>query len=98
MRQKKGSPKQESGDVLWSMLSDQLTLADVRELQGYLNGESGFYDMGYGRVTIEPYDGDGGNSRMFRVRHLDLGQQVLSRATLHSILHDLAHDKVKSEK
>ena len=82
--------KQEE-DILWKMLSAELRMADVREMQGYLNGEGEHYDMGYGKLIIEPYDARGGASRMFRVRHDEFGEVILSRSALQSVLHDLLH-------
>jgi hypothetical protein len=80
-------------DILWRMLESELCMPEVDELQGYLNGtgESDHFEMGYGELTIEPYDARGGGSRMFRVRHQKLGETTVSRSALRSVLHDLKH-------
>jgi hypothetical protein len=78
-------------DTLWHMLSKELQMQEVRELQGYLDGDEEHYEMGYGDLTIEPYDTQGGRSKMFRLRHKDYGQTIVSHAALRSVLHDLSH-------
>jgi hypothetical protein len=80
-------------DVLWKMLESELGMPEVVELQGYLDGtgESDRFEMGYGLLTIEPYDTRGGGSRMFRVRHPRFGETTVSRSAFRSVLHDLAH-------
>jgi hypothetical protein len=83
-------------DILWNMLTSELQLPEVRELQGYLDGESDHYDMGYGDLAIEPYDARGGRSQMFRIRHTKLGETTVSHSALRSVLHDLAHHYRKS--
>lgn len=82
-------------DVLWQMLARELGAPEVRELQGYLDGEEEHYEMGYGDLLIEPYDVRGGSSRMFRIRHTDFGETIVSRAVLLSLLHDLGHELIK---
>ncbi len=83
--------KKRDDDILWNMLSTELELPEIREVQEYLEGESDFYEMGYGELFIEPYDARGGLSRMFRVRHAKHGEMTISRSELHSALHDLSH-------
>lgn len=80
-------------DILWKMLESELGMQQVAELQGYLDGtgESEHFEMGYGDLTIEPYDARGGSSRMFRVRHPKYGEQTVGHAALRSVLHDLSH-------
>jgi hypothetical protein len=79
-------------DILWQMLASELAMPDVQELQRFLEGEGGeHFEMGYGALSIEPYDFRGGASRMFKLRHLQYGETVISRAALRSVLHDLAH-------
>jgi hypothetical protein len=86
---RKGSEKEP--DILWQMLSSELALPEVREMQRYLEGEMEHFEMGYGDLMIEPYDARGGNSRMFRVRHSRHGETLVSRSALRSVLHDLGH-------
>ena len=83
--------KKQEEDILWKMLTTELGMAEVREMQEYLRGEGSHYDMGYGELTVEPYDAHGGSSRMFRVRHERFGEVTLSRSALQSVLHDLGH-------
>ncbi len=79
-------------DTLWTMLSDELDFASVREVEAWLDGASDYVDVGYGRLSIEAYDGmAGGKSRTFRVRHEKHGDMVISRAALTTLLNDLAH-------
>jgi hypothetical protein len=80
-------------DILWKMLESELRMPEVNELDGYLNGtgETDHFEMGYGDLTIEPYDARGGNSRMFRIRHQKLGETTVSHSALRSVLHDLRH-------
>jgi hypothetical protein len=79
-------------DILWKMLSSELGIPEIRELQDYLVGESDHYEMGYGELTIEPYDGRGGHSAIFRVRHVRHGETMVSASALRSALHDLIHE------
>lgn len=79
-------------DQLWQMLAPVMGIAEIREMQAYLRGESHHYDMGYGDLSIEPYDARGGVSTMFRLRHLQLGELTISRAALQSILQELLHE------
>jgi hypothetical protein len=78
-------------DVLWKMLASELRLEQIAELRTYLNGEGEFYDMGYGDLMIEPYDGRGGRSSIFRLRHSMFGELQVSASALKSVLHDLQH-------
>ena len=78
-------------DIIWKMLSAELTMERIRDLQAYLRGETEFFEMGYGDLIIEPYDGSGGRSRMFRLRHERFGETTLSHSALGSVLHDLHH-------
>ena len=80
-------------DILWKMLESELRMPEVVELQAYLDGtgESERFEMGYGELTIEPYDTRGGTSHMFRVRHPKFGEETISRAAFRSVLHDLGH-------
>lgn len=78
-------------DPLWKMLEAELGPPEVRELQEYLAGDIDFYEMGYGDLMIEPYDSCGGNSAMFRLRHRRIGEMLVSRSALRSVLHDLSH-------
>jgi len=82
-------------DVLWQMLARELGMPEVRELQGYLEEEGDHYEMGYGNLFIEPYDVRGGGSRMFRIRHTEFGETIVSRSVLLSLLHDLGHELIK---
>lgn len=84
--------RSQEDDILWKMLATELGMPEVREMQEYLRGEGAHYDMGYGGLTVEPYDAHGGSSRMFRVRHDQFGEVTLSRSALQSALHDLLHD------
>lgn len=86
---KQGS-NQES-DILWEMLSSELALPEVREMQRFLEGDLDHFEMGYGDLMIEPYDARGGRSRMFRVRHSRHGETLVSHSALRSALHDLGH-------
>lgn len=88
--------KKHDDDILWKMLSAELGMAEVREIQEYLRGEGSHYDMGYGSLNIEPYDARGGRSNMFRVRHEQFGEETISKAALESVLHDLVHSLRKS--
>lgn len=83
-------------DQLWRMMAPVMSIAEIREMQEYLRGESHHYDMGYGDLSIEPYDGRGGASAMFRLRHLQLGELTISRAALQSILQELLHELRRS--
>lgn len=83
--------KKQEEDILWKMLSAELGMPEIREMQEYLRGEGEHYDMGYGGLAVEPYDAHGGTSRMFRLRHDRFGEIVLSRSALLSVLHDLLH-------
>lgn len=87
---KQNRSKQEP-DVLWEMLSSELQLPEVREMQRFLEGELEHFEMGYGDLMIEPYDARGGRSRMFRVRHSRHGATTVSHSALRSVLHDLGH-------
>ena len=87
--------KKQEEDILWKMLTAELGIPEVQELQTYLRGEGEHYDMGYGSLTVEPYDARGGNSKMFRVRHETHGEITLSRTSLQSVLHDLQHSLIK---
>jgi hypothetical protein len=78
-------------DPLWTMLAGELGTPEVRELQAYLAGDIDHYEMGYGNLTIEPYDARGGESAMFHLRHQTLGELLVSRSALRSVLHDLVH-------
>ena len=78
-------------DPLWQMLSAELGQPEIDELRRYLAGEVPHGEMGYGGLTIEPYDGRGGRSAIFIVRHEKFGTERVARAALSSILHDLAH-------
>lgn len=80
-----------SDDILWKMLSSELELPEIRELQLYLDGESEHGDMGYGDLTVEPYDARGGRSALFRLRHRRYGETTISKSALRSVLHDLRH-------
>lgn len=88
--------KKQEEDILWKMLVSELDIPEIRELQSYLRGEGEHYDMGYGLLAIEPYDAQGGHSRVFRVRHESYGETTVSRAALQSVLHDLHHSLLKS--
>ena len=78
-------------DILWKMLARELGMPEVQELQGYLAGSAEHFEMGYGDLTIEPYDVRGGRSAIFRLRHPAFGETTVSHAALRSVLHDLAH-------
>jgi len=78
-------------DILWLMLESELTMPNIVELQGFLEGEGEHFEMGYGALSIEPYDFRSGASRMFKLRHLNYGETIVGRAALKSVLHDLAH-------
>ncbi len=80
-----------SEDILWQMLASELSMPEVQELMGFLEGAGEHFEMGYGSLSIEPYDFRSGSSRMFRIRHQKLGETTVSRAALRSVLHDLAH-------
>jgi hypothetical protein len=82
--------KQEE-DILWNMLSSEMAMPEVREMQQFLEGETEHFEMGYGDLNIEPYDARGGRSRMFRIRHTRYGETIVSHAALRSVLHDLVH-------
>lgn len=82
-------------DVLWQMLASELGIPEIRELQRYLEGEEEHFEMGYGDLSIEPYDMRGGNSALFRIRHRTLGETQLSASALMSTLHDLRHHLMK---
>ena len=84
-------------DILWQMLDRELKMPDVREMQEFLAGESEHFEMGYGDLLIEPYDARGGRSNMFKLRHRELGETVVGRAALRSVLHDLAHELIRRE-
>ncbi|MEO5931848.1 MAG: hypothetical protein ABIR47_18080 [Candidatus Kapaibacterium sp.] len=84
--------KEVEEDILWKMLSSELGIPEIRELQNYLAGESDHYEMGYGELAIEPYDGRGGHSAIFRVRHARHGETMVSASALQSALHDLIHE------
>jgi hypothetical protein len=47
--------------------------------------------MGYGDLTIEPYDAHAGRSKMFKLRHTKIGETLVSASALRSVLHDLSH-------
>ena len=83
-------------DILWKMLDAELGMEEIREVQAYLRGEGEFFDMGYGDLTIEPYEGRPGSSS-FRVRHEKYGEEVITRAALGSLLHDLLHYRRKQQ-
>lgn len=82
----------QNDDQLWQMLAPVMGIAEIREMQAYLRGESHHYDMGYGDLSIEPYDARGGASTLFRLRHLQHGELTISRAALQSILQELLHE------
>ncbi len=73
------------------MLEAELGVPEVQELQAYLAGDVDFYEMGYGDLMIEPYDVRGGQSAIFRLRHRRIGELLVSRSALSSVLHDLRH-------
>ena len=81
-------------DILWKMLHTELGMTEVEELRAYLDGtgDTERYEMGYGLLTIEPYDTRGGSSRMFRLRHPRFGETTISRSAFASVLHDLKHE------
>lgn len=81
----------EEDDILWKMLSSEMAMPEVREMQQFLEGETEHFEMGYGDLNIEPYDTRGGRSRMFRIRHPRYGETIISHAALRSVLHDLVH-------
>ncbi|MBS1910748.1 MAG: hypothetical protein JST22_02055 [Bacteroidetes bacterium] len=78
-------------DVLWAMLSSELALPEIEELRAYLDGRGEHYDMGYGQLSIEPYDARGGRSAIFKIRHARYGETLVSASALKSVLHDLRH-------
>lgn len=78
-------------DPLWQMLSAELGQPEIDELRRYLAGELSYMEMGYGALSIEPYDGRGGRSPIFIVRHEQFGEERVARSALASILHDLGH-------
>ncbi len=78
-------------DILWKMLESEMGMPEVRELQGYLEGRGDHFEMGYGDLTIEPYDARAGSSALFRLRHAKIGETLVSASTLRSVLHDLMH-------
>ena len=83
--------KQQEPDILWQMLSSELALPEIQEMQQYLDGDLEHFEMGYGDLIIEPYDVRGGESKMFRIRHSSHGETLVSRSALRSVLHDLKH-------
>ncbi|MGE3800620.1 MAG: hypothetical protein AB7H80_06335 [Candidatus Kapaibacterium sp.] len=83
-------------DILWKMLNEELGMEEIREVQAYLRGEGNYYDMGYGGLTIEPYEGRVDGST-FRVRHEKHGEEVVNRSVLGSVLHDLLHYRRKQQ-
>ena len=87
----KSKRSEQEPDILWQMLSSELALPEVREMQQYLEGAIEHSEMGYGDLSIEPYDARGGDSRIFRVRHSRHGETLVSRSALRSVLHDLKH-------
>jgi hypothetical protein len=78
-------------DILWKMLASELGMPEVRELQGYLDGRGDYFEMGYGELTIEPYDARAGLSNLFKLRHAKIGETLVSASALRSVLHDLMH-------
>ena len=82
-------------DLLWKMLASELGIAEVRELQRYLEGRLDFYEMGYGELLIEPYDSRAGRSHMFRLTHQRFGELLVSSSAFKSVLHDLRHHLMK---
>lgn len=83
-------------DILWKMLDEELGMEEIREVQKYLRGEGDFFDMGYGALTIEPYDGRP-RSTSYRVRHEKYGEEIITSAALGSLLHDLLHYRRKQQ-
>ena len=83
-------------DLLWKMLNEELSVEAIREVQEYLRGEGDFFDMGYGSLIIEPYDGRQ-RSAMYRVRHEKHGEEIVNRSALASVLHDLLHYRRKQQ-
>jgi hypothetical protein len=88
--------QQPQDDILWKMLQSELRMPEVREVQRYLDGDTDHFDMGYGDLSIEPYDARGGVSRMFRIRHQKFGETTVSHSALRSVLHDLAHHYLRA--
>ncbi|MCE2503278.1 MAG: hypothetical protein J4G05_04360 [Chlorobi bacterium] len=88
----------QNDDILWKMLNAELGVEEIHEVQEYLRGKSPFFDMGYGALTIEPYDGHEGRNRIYRVRHEEFGEEQISRAALQSLLHDLLHYRRKQKR
>lgn len=80
-------------DILWKMLAEELSFADVRELEAWMDGQFDYTEMGYGRLTIEAYDGvSAGGASTFRLRHDEHGGTTVTRAALATVLNDLVHD------
>ena len=79
-------------DTLWQMLKSELDFQAVREVEAWLDGEIEFIDLGYGKLSIEPYDGTPAQSaRTFYLRHDDFGRTTIQRAAFQTVLNDLAH-------
>jgi hypothetical protein len=89
--------KKADEDILWKMLASELAMPEVREMQSYLENELDHFEMGYGDLSVEPYDARGGKSAMFRLRHAKLGETLVSHSALKSALHDLAHHLRRSQ-
>ncbi len=79
------------------MLADELGRVEIAELRRYLDGEFESFEMGYGDLTIEPYDVRSGRSRVFRVRHPRFGEEMVHHSALLAALHDLEHELLRKE-
>lgn len=90
-------PVSMKSDPLHGMLADELGRAEIAELRRYLDGEFESFEMGYGDLTIEPYDALAGRSRVFRVRHPRFGEEMVHHAALLAALHDLEHELLRKE-
>ncbi len=82
-------------DIIHGMLAEELGRAEIAELRDYLAGEFEAFEMGYGDLTIEPYDARSGRSRIFRLRHPRHGEEFVHHAPLLAALHDLEHELLR---
>ncbi len=79
-------------DTLWQMLSSELDFDSVREVEAWLDGSIEYVDLGYGKLSIESYDGTPAvSARTFYLQHDDFGRTTIQRAALQTVLNDLAH-------
>lgn len=75
------------------MISENLGLAEVREVEAWMRGETDFVDVGFGSLRIETYDGlGGGEAGSFRLHDNQHGSITLGRAALATALNDRIHE------